>query len=63
MAKQKSMAQDVGKGGILGKLGRIAVFILTAGFAYPNVFIEGMNLTSIQGESEGTLYDNPKDKK
>jgi hypothetical protein len=56
MAKQKSMEQGEGKGGILGKLGRIAVFILTAGFAYPNVFIEGMNLTSIQGESEGELY-------
>ena len=40
----------------LSHLGRISVFFLTAGFAYPNVFVEGMDLTKIQGDTEGDLY-------
>lgn len=37
--------------------GRIAVFLLTAGFMYPNVMVEGMDLTQIQAETEGDLYE------
>jgi len=40
----------------LGYLGRVSVFFLTAGFAYPNVFVEGLDLTKIQGETQGDLY-------
>jgi hypothetical protein len=40
----------------LGHLGRVSVFFLTAGFAYPNVMVEGMDLTRIQGNTDGDLY-------
>ena len=40
----------------LAHLGRISLFFLTAGFAYPNVFVEDMDLTRIQGDTEGDLY-------
>ncbi len=40
----------------IGRLGRMVVFFLTAGFAYPNVFIEGLDPTRIQGETQGDLY-------
>ncbi len=40
----------------ISRLGRVSVFFLTAGFAYPNVFVEGMNLTQIQGKTEGDFY-------
>ena len=32
----------------MGKLGRMIAFFFTAGFAYPNVMTEGMDLTKIQ---------------
>jgi hypothetical protein len=41
----------------LGRIGRMFVFFLTAGFMYPNVFIEGMDPTRIQGLTEGELYN------
>jgi len=47
----------VGPGGTLGRVGRMIVMLCTGGFAYPNVFIEGMDCTAIQGETEGKLYD------
>jgi hypothetical protein len=32
----------------LSRLGRMIAFFLTAGFAYPNVMTDGMDLTKIQ---------------
>ena len=34
----------------LGRLGRFIVFLCTAGWAYPHVCTEGLNLTRIQNE-------------
>lgn len=39
----------------LAHWGRFSIFLLTAGFAYPNVMVEGMDLTRIQGDTEGDL--------
>jgi hypothetical protein len=39
------------------RIGRMIVFFLSAGFLYPNVMTEGMDLTAIQRTSQGTLYD------
>lgn len=52
-----------GPGGTLGLIGRMIVMVCTGGFAYPNVFVEGMDCTAIQRETEGTLYEKKKDKK
>ena len=41
----------------IGRLGRMLVFFLTAGFMYPNVFIEGIDPTRIQSETQGSLYN------
>jgi hypothetical protein len=40
----------------IARLGRMFVFFLTAGFMYPNVFVEGIDPTRIQGETLGDLY-------
>jgi hypothetical protein len=53
----------VGPGGTLGLIGRMIVMLCTGGFAYPNVFVEGMDLTAIQKETEGSLYEKKKGKK
>jgi hypothetical protein len=50
----------VGNGGILGRFGRIVVFLLTGGFLYPNVFIEGLDCSKIQDAMQGDLYDKKK---
>jgi hypothetical protein len=50
----------VGPGGILGRLGRYLIFFASAGFLYPNVWIEGMDCTKIQTSTQGTLYDKKK---
>ena len=47
----------VGPGGILGRLGRFVIFTASAGFLYPNVFIEGLDCTKTQDAQQGTLYD------
>jgi hypothetical protein len=47
----------VGPGGTLGRIGRMVVMVCTGGFAYPNVFVEGMDCTAIQKETEGSLYE------
>jgi hypothetical protein len=47
----------VGPGGMLGRLGRFLVFIVTGGFLYPNVCVEGLDCTKIQDAMQGTLYD------
>jgi hypothetical protein len=33
------------------------VHFFTGGFVYPNTFVEGMDLTAIQRETEGSLYE------
>ena len=38
----------IGPGGVAGHLLRMVVMIFTGGFIYPNTFVEGMDLTSIQ---------------
>ncbi len=50
----------VGPGGALGHLARMIAMILTAGFAYPRAFVEGLDCTAIQKETQGTLYDKKK---
>lgn len=40
----------------LAHLGRFSIFLLTAGFAYPNVMVEDLDLTKIQGATEGDFY-------
>ena len=40
----------------LARWGRLLLFFLSFGFLYPNAMTEGMDLTKIQGESEGDLY-------
>jgi hypothetical protein len=58
MATQKETAATESEGKItIGRLGRMVVFFLTAGFMYPNVFIEGIDPTRIQSETQGNLYD------
>jgi hypothetical protein len=47
----------IGPGGVPGRIFRIVVMACTGGFLYPNVFVEGMDCTAIQKQSEGTLYD------
>ena len=46
-----------GPGGKLGHLGRMIAMVCTGGFAFPNAFVEGMDCTGIQAETQGTLYD------
>jgi hypothetical protein len=46
-----------GTGGMLGRIGRMIAMVCTGGFLFPNVFVEGMDCTAIQMETEGTLYD------
>ena len=40
----------------LAHWGRVTLMLLSFGMLYPNAMTEGMNLTSIQGETEGDLY-------
>jgi len=47
----------IGPGGTAGRIFRMIVMVCTGGFLFPNVFVEGMDCTAIQKESEGTLYD------
>jgi len=49
-----------GPGGIWGRIGRIIVMVCTGGFVYPNVFVEGMDCTAIQEETQGDLYIKKK---
>ena len=50
-----------GDGGVVGHVLRMIACVCTGGFAYPNTFVEGMDLTAIQNKTEGVLY--AKDKK
>ena len=47
----------VGPGGIAGRIFRMIVMVCSGGFLFPNVFIEGVDCTAIQKETQGTLYD------
>ncbi len=47
----------VGPGGTLGHVGRMIAMVFTAGFAYPRAFVEGMDCTAIQKQTQGSLYD------
>ncbi len=40
----------------LGKVGRTVAFFCTAGYAYPNVLVEGLDPTAIQAKTQGDLY-------
>ena len=42
--------------GRLAHWGRVTLMLLSFGVLYPNAMTEGMDLTSIQGETEGDLY-------
>lgn len=44
-----------GPGGVLGHFAQIIPMVSTGGFAFPNTFVEGMDCTAIQKETEGTL--------
>jgi hypothetical protein len=46
-----------GPGGVLGRIFRMIVMVCTGGFAYPNVWVEGMDCTALQQKSMGTMYD------
>ena len=46
-----------GPGGVLGHIGRMIAMVFTGGFLFPNTFVEGMDCTAIQAETQGTLYD------
>ncbi len=37
----------IGPGGLAGKTMRIAVLFATAGFVYPNVFLEGIDMIAM----------------
>lgn len=44
--------QPVGPGGILGRLGRMIAMVLTCGFAFPNVWVEGLNPSKTDWENQ-----------
>ena len=56
-ASREQYIVPVGPGGFAGRLARFVVFFCSAGFLYPNVFIEGMDCTKTQNAQQGTLYD------
>ena len=47
-AKIKSTVVPRGKGGLGAHIVRMVICFLTGGMAYPNTFVEGMDLTAIQ---------------
>lgn len=56
-ANREQYIVPVGPGGALGRFWRFVIFTCSAGFLYPNVFIEGMDCTKTQDGQQGTLYD------
>jgi hypothetical protein len=42
--------------GLLGSIGRMIICVISAGFVYPNAFIEGLDTTKIHAQSQGDLY-------
>jgi len=55
--RQKTPGTDLDGKITPARIGRMIVFFLSAGFLYPNVWTEGMDLTEIQRTTQGTLYD------
>jgi hypothetical protein len=49
-----------GGGGVAGHAFRMILCVLTGGFAFPNTFVEGMDLTALQNKTEGALYAKEK---
>ncbi len=49
-----------GPGGVVGHIGRMIAMLCTGGFAFPNAFVEGLDCTAIQKETQGPLYDKKK---
>jgi hypothetical protein len=49
-----------GKGGVPGHVFRMIVSLCTGCMAYPNTFVEGMDLTAMQKRTQGALYDKKK---
>ena len=49
-----------GPGGTVGRIARMIAMVCTGSFAFPNVFVEGMDCTAIQAKTQGTLYDKKK---
>ena len=49
-----------GAGGLAGHIVRMIICVCTGGMAYPNTFVEGMDLTAIQQSTQGKLYDKEK---
>jgi len=39
-----------GGSAILGRLGRFSLFLVTAGFAYPNVFVENIDTAKLDAK-------------
>lgn len=56
MSQDKAVAVAPTLTRTLGKVGRIVAFFCTAGYAYPNVLVEGLDLTAIQAKTQGDLY-------
>lgn len=54
---QQAPSKDLDGKMTLGRIGRMFLFFMTAGFAYPNVMIEGLDPTAIQAATMGKLYD------
>ena len=50
----------LGPGGFPGLILRRLLMVCTGGFAFPNSFVEGMDLTAIQKKNQGILYDKDK---
>ena len=44
----------------LAHWGRVTLMLLSFGMLYPNALTENMDLTKIQGETEGDLYKKKK---
>ena len=49
--------QPRGGGGPVGHVIRMILTVCSGGFAFPNSFVEGMDLTALQKGTEGVLYD------
>ncbi len=51
-AQTSKTVVPIGGGGLPGHLLRMAAMVCTGGFAFPNTFVEGMDLTAIQNEHQ-----------
>ena len=59
-AAQNPNMMQRGPGGVPGHIFRMIVCTCTGGMAFPNSFVEGMDLTAIQERTQGQLYDKQK---